>query len=151
MAWDKYDGHSVFLSLVVFCGLMYGWDLFHLGIVHYTFFIYLKTKFNIDMSTYLHTARVYTTIPWYTAVLTWAESRTKILAIRGYMLTRHNLVVARNMTLEGVACKVNEYSVSENTLYWCVDGSNEDTGRISIFHNKQCGIPFSAVIKWSIF
>ena len=34
-------------------------------------------------------------------------------------------------TLEEVSCKVNEYSVSENTLYRFVDGFNED--RISIF------------------
>ena len=32
------------------------------------------------------------------------------------MLTRHNLVVARNDTLEEVSCKVNEYPVSENTI-----------------------------------
>ena len=37
------------------------------------------------------------------------------------MLTRHNLVVARNTTLEEVSCKVNEYFVSENTLYRFVD------------------------------
>ena len=40
------------------------------------------------------------------------------------MLTRHNLVVAPNTTLEEVSCKVNEYSVSENTLYRFVDGFN---------------------------
>ena len=40
------------------------------------------------------------------------------------MLTRHNLVVAQNTTLEDVSCKVNEYSVSENTLYKFVDGFN---------------------------
>ena len=40
------------------------------------------------------------------------------------MLTRHNLVVARNTTLEEVSCKVNECSVSENTLYRFVDGFN---------------------------
>ena len=40
------------------------------------------------------------------------------------MLTRHNLVVARNTTLEEVSCKVNEYSVSDNTLYRCVDVFN---------------------------
>ena len=84
------------------------------------------------MTTYLHTARVCISIPWYTAVLTCVESRTIILAIRGYILTRHNLVVSLNITLEEVSCKVNEYSVSENTLYRCVDGFNED--RISIFH-----------------
>ena len=33
------------------------------------------------------------------------------------MLTRHYLVVARNITLEEVSCKVNEYSVSKSTLY----------------------------------
>ena len=46
-----------------------------------------------------------------------SRKQDNILAIRGYMLTRHNLVVARNTTLEEVSCKVNEYSVSENTLY----------------------------------
>ena len=39
----------------------------------------------------------------------------------GYMLTRHNLVVAQNTPLEEVSCKVYEYSVSETTLYRCVD------------------------------
>ena len=47
------------------------------------------------------------------------------------MLTRYYLLVARNTTLEEVSCKVNEYSVSENTLYRWVDGFNLD--RISIF------------------
>ena len=42
------------------------------------------------------------------------------------MLTRHNLVVARNTTLEEVSCEVNEYSVSENTFYRCVEGFNEE-------------------------
>ena len=40
------------------------------------------------------------------------------------MLTRYNLVVARNNTLGEVSCKVNECSVSENTLYRFVDGSS---------------------------
>ena len=61
------------------------------------------------------------------------------------MLTRHYVVVARNTTLEEVSCKVNEYAVSENTLYRCVDRFNLD--RISIFYNKHFGRPFSAVIK----
>ena len=56
------------------------------------------------------------------------------------MLTRHNLDVARNTTLEEGSCKVNEYSVSENTLYICVDGFNLD--RISNFHNKHLGDHF---------
>ena len=41
-----------------------------------------------------------------------------------YKLTRHSLVVARYTTLEEVSCKVNEYSVSANTLYRFVDGFN---------------------------
>ena len=32
----KYEGHSVFVPFVVFCGLMYNWDLFHF-IINYTF------------------------------------------------------------------------------------------------------------------
>ena len=88
------------------------------------------------MTTYLHTARVCITIPRYTA-LTWAESRTKVLANSGYILTRHNLVVAQNTTLEEVSFKVNEYSVSENTLYRCVGCFSFDG--ISIFHNKHFG------------
>ena len=40
------------------------------------------------------------------------------------MLTRQNLVVARNTTFEEVSCKANECSVSENTLYRFVDGSS---------------------------
>ena len=40
------------------------------------------------------------------------------------MLTRHNLNVARNTTFEEVSCKLNEYSVSENTLYRFFDGFN---------------------------
>ena len=55
------------------------------------------------------------------------------------------MVVAQNTTLEEVSCKVNDHSVSENTLYRCVDGFN--LNRISIFHNKHFGRPFSAVIK----
>ena len=43
-------------------------------------------------------------------------------------MTRHNLVVARNTTLEEVSCKVNEYSVSENTLY-------RATSKVAIFSN----------------
>ena len=41
-----------------------------------------------------------------------------------YMLTRHNLVVARNTTWEEVSCKENEYSVSEKTLYRFLYGFN---------------------------
>ena len=63
----------------------------------------------------------------------------------GFMLTRYNLVVARNTTLEEVSCKVNEYSVSESTLYRFVDGFNENS--ISNCHNKQYRRQFSAVIK----
>ena len=33
------------------------------------------------------------------------------------MLTRHYLVVAQKTILVEVSCKVNEYTVSENTLY----------------------------------
>ena len=40
------------------------------------------------------------------------------------MLTRHNLVVAQNTTLDEVSFKVNECSVSEKTLYRFVDGSS---------------------------
>ena len=36
-------------------------------------------------------------------------------------MARHNLVVARNTTSEEVSCEVNEYFVSENTLYRCAD------------------------------
>ena len=61
------------------------------------------------------------------------------------MLTRHSLVVDQNATLEEVSCNVNEYSVSENTLYRCVYGFNLDI--MSVFHNKHFGRPFSAVIK----
>ena len=61
------------------------------------------------------------------------------------MLTRHNLVVVRDTTLEEFSYKVNEYSVYENTLYRCVDGFNLD--RISIFSQKHFGRPFSAVIN----
>ena len=60
------------------------------------------------------------------------------------MLTLHNLV-AWNTILEEVSCKVNEYSVSENTLYRCVDGFNLDI--ISIFQNKHLRRPFSEVIE----
>ena len=42
------------------------------------------------------------------------------------MLTRHNLVEARNTTSKEVSCKVNEYSVSENYLYRFVDVFNSD-------------------------
>ena len=38
------------------------------------------------------------------------------------MLTRYHLVIARNIALEEVSCIVNEYSVSENTLYRFVNG-----------------------------
>ena len=36
---DITRGIQYFLSLIVFCGLMYIWDLFHLGIVNYTFYL----------------------------------------------------------------------------------------------------------------
>ena len=55
----------------------------------------------------------------------------KNLANREYIVTRHNIVVARNTTFEEVSCKVNEYSVSENTLYRYVDGFNNDVISIS--------------------
>ena len=42
------------------------------------------------------------------------------------ILTRRYLVVARNTTLQEVSCKVNKYSVSENTLYRYVDGFHLD-------------------------
>ena len=74
-----------------------------------------------------------------------SRNRTNVLANSGDMLTRHYLVVAQNTTLEEVSCKVNEYLVSENTLYRCVDGFDVD--RISIFYNNDFGRPFSAVIK----
>ena len=56
------------------------------------------------------------------------------------MLTRHNLVVTRYTILEEVSCKVNEYSVSENTLCICVDGFHEDI--ISFLHNYNMGDHF---------
>ena len=41
--------HSVFLSLMVFFGLMYNWDLFHLDIVNYTFYLSKdKIQFRYD-------------------------------------------------------------------------------------------------------
>ena len=43
------------------------------------------------------------------------KKHDKVLAIRGYMLIRHN-TKARNNTLGEVSGKVNEYSVSQNTL-----------------------------------
>ena len=48
------------------------------------------------------------------------------MAIGGYIVTRDYLVVARNITLEEVSCKVNEYFVSEKTLYRCVYDFNKD-------------------------
>ena len=51
------------------------------------------------------------------------------------MLTRYNLVVARNITLEEISCKVNEYSVSENTLYRFVDCFNKIEYQFSTTNN----------------
>ena len=73
-------------------------------------------------------------MPFYTAVLTWEESST-----------RHNLDVAQNTTFKEVSSKVNEYLLSENTLYKCIAGFNND--RISISHNKQYVRQVSAVKK----
>ena len=75
-------GIQYLLSKAFFCGLMYNWEFLFTWVKLITFFTYLNTKFNIDKTTYLHTSWVYITVPWYTAVLTLAENRTKILAIR---------------------------------------------------------------------
>ena len=72
-----------------------------------------------------------------------------MLAIREYILTRHNRDVAQNTPFEEVFCKVNEYFVSGNALYSCVDAFNND--EISKSDNKKYGRPFSAVIKTGIF
>ena len=68
------------------------------------------------MTTYLHTTRVYITIPLYTATLTRTVSSTEGLAIWEYILTRHNLDVARNTRFKEVLSRVYEYFVSENNL-----------------------------------
>ena len=101
------------------------------------------------MTTYLDTTRVYITIPWYTAVLIWAENSTKILAIWDYMfiLTRQNLVITWNITCKKLPVK--EYFVSENTLYRCFNGFNKIEYLFLTTNNM--GYLFSAVIKTSIF
>ena len=76
------------------------------------------------MATYFHTTRVYITITEHTADLTLTESSTKSLVIWKYILKRHSLDAARNTTFEDTSSKVNEYFVSENTLYRCVNGFN---------------------------
>ena len=68
----------------------------------------------------------------------------------GYILTRHNLDVARNTTLEEVSCNMNGFLFSEHTIYRCIDGNRFNNDIISISDNKEYGRPFSALIKTRI-
>ena len=125
---------------------LYNWYLFHLGIVNYTFYL---SKGKIPYR-YDHLFAYRTSLHDHTLIHCRFNTNRKPNRSPGKfggIFWLHYLVVARNTTLEEVSCKVN--SVSENTLYRYVDGFN--LNRISIFHNKHFGIPFSAVIKWSIF
>ena len=104
-----------FLSLMGFCGLMYNWDFFHLGIFNYTFYL---SKDQIQYR-YDHLFPHCTSLHNHNLIhccFNMSRYHDKLLAILGYMLTRHNQAVARNTTYEEVSRKVNEYSVSENTL-----------------------------------
>ena len=72
---------------------MYSWDLFYLNIANCTFFLTFD-KINIDMTTSSYTALVFKAIHWYTSVFKWAESSTRSLTIREYIL-----IVARKTTI----------------------------------------------------
>ena len=140
-SWGGHENAKMFFAELN-CHVLYNWDWFHLSIVNYTFYPSKdKMKYRYDhLFEHRRSLRNHTLI----------HCRQKSWQIWGVtILTRHNLIVTRNITLEEVSCKVNEYSVSENTLYRCVDGFNWD--QISIFSHKHFGRPFSAVIKWGIF
>ena len=119
--------------------------MFHLGIVNYTFYL---SKGKIPYR-YDHLFAYRTSLHDHTLIHCCFNMNRKPNKspgkFGGCILTLHNLVVALNTTLEEVSCKINDHSVSENTLYRCVDGFN--LNRISIVHNKHFGRPFSAVIK----
>ena len=72
-----------------------------------------KTKFNIDMTTYLHCMGLHNQTLIHCSCF---YNMNRLLAIRYYILTRHNLVVARNTTFEDVSGKVNECFVSDNSI-----------------------------------
>ena len=116
---------------------MYNEDLFHLCKVSYTFYLFKdKIQYRYD-HLFAHRPSLHN----HTLIncrFNMDRKQNKCPADSGgggggggYMLNRHNLVVARNTTLEAVSCKVNEYYVSENTLYRFVDGFYQD--RISFF------------------
>ena len=70
-----HEGHSVFLSLVVFCGLMYNWHLFHLCIVNYTF--YLSKRLGQDQC------------PQYVAL--WWKNKVSLILFK-IISTEHNIL-----------------------------------------------------------
>ena len=76
--WDMYEGHSVFLSLMIVYIFMFTRDLFHFNIVNCTFNLTKdKIQYRYD-NLFAHFMKwVFITIPRYTASLTWAKSRTK--------------------------------------------------------------------------
>ena len=117
-------------------------DLFHLSIVYCTFYL-AKDKIQYLYNNLFARRMGYITIPWYTAVLTWAENCTKIWEIWEYILPWHKLLIARNTNIWRSFLQVKEYFVSENALYRCADGFNTDW--ISPSENKQYGRQFSAV------
>ena len=74
------------------------------------------------MATYLHTVQVNHTL---IHCFFYEHKAVKIMAMREYILTRYNVVVAQNTTFEEVSCNINEYFVSDNNHYRCVDGFNK--------------------------
>ena len=102
----------------------------------------LLTKFNSYMTTYLHRARAYITIQWYTAVLKWAKSSKGSLVISGVYWARHNLDVASNSSFKEVKL-VKISCLKIFFTYVLID-------LISISDNKSYWRKMSAVIKTSI-
>ena len=76
MRWHNINaGIQYFLYLIFSRTLMYNWDLFQFRLANFTFYPTFD-KMQCQYGHFLHTTLIYTTISWYTAVLTWAESIT---------------------------------------------------------------------------
>ena len=108
---------------MVFCGLMYNWDLFDLGIVKYDFYLSKeKIQYRYDHLFAHRKSSNNHTLIHCRLNMSRKQNKSPGKFGGGDMLTRHYLVVTGDTTFEDVFCKENEYSVYENTLSRCVDG-----------------------------